>query len=146
MECGGWDRGSYTGVVVAGKAIGNQHIREFGKNSPNCVMTQLVKYVGGRVIRKVDRWLMWRSEPSPSGIAIISWRPNAHCRACDQMPQSVAEGCSHCQIHLLGEGDTCGREISHQIQVPLPELMSAMVRVCLAIWQQLMEGKLLLEN
>jgi len=93
----------------------------------------------------MDGWCGDWSHP-PSRIAIMSWGPNASCRACDQMAQSLAKGCSHCQIHLLGEGATCRRAISCLIQVPSPEQMSAMVRACSVIWQQLIEDKLLLEN
>jgi len=64
VECSGWDGGSNTGVVVAGTAIGDQGIRELGKNMLNTMMARLVRYVRGRVIRKVDRWLIWRAEPS----------------------------------------------------------------------------------
>jgi len=62
------------------------------------------------------------------------------------MYQSLAEGCSLCQIRLLGKGATCGMTMPWQIQVPSPEQISAMVRVHLARQQQLMENRLLSEN
>jgi len=83
-------------------------------------------------------WCGDLSQP-PKEIAMMSWGPKVEWRACDQMCQSLAEGCSHYQIRLLEKGATCGRTVSWWIQVPSPEQISAMVRACLARWQWFME-------
>jgi len=96
----------------------------------------LVNCVSGWVIREMDRWLMWGPKPSTQQNCNDKLGPKGQVKSLQPNVPILGRGLF---IQLLGKGVTCGRALSWKIQVPSPEQILATVRVCLTIWQWLME-------
>jgi len=107
----------------------------------------LVKHFRGWAIGEVDCRLIWGPEPSTQGNCDDELGAKSQLESLQpDEPQSLVEGCSCCQIRLLGKRATCGRTMSQWMEVPSPKQISATVRACLAKQYWLIDNKSLLES